>query len=443
MKPIKKKTAKFLTIVISIILLLGLFLTFVPFKIGSIKFNSFAGNIKIANDIKPGLYGEYVFSENPTSDDLSKGIENIKSILGQYGYQNATVYGVGEDKLRVEVAVNNANDFAEAEKVLAMVSVGVFELRTSTDENTTFINGHKDISDVKIGNSGGKTYIQIIFNSDSVAKYKAKMIAGNTIYVYLGGTSVTSFSAGGTSYDDLYLTFEEYEAANQFRMDVLFGSLVPLSFDNNLTEVNTMSATLSNVGLTADINSQNYGNSDALVITCLALTLFVLLCLAYLIIKFKIMGAVVFASLCGQTVLICLFMQAFDLIEISLATLFVFAVGYMAMIYSTLIYVQKIYQEIKDGKSLLASVDGGYKKSMAINIVISALMLVVGAMLLILNSGSLAVGGLMLIIFAGANALGSLLFLPFFIKLVMIISNEKAKLFGLALEEDTNEKVEA
>ena len=444
MKPIKKKTAKILTVIIAIVIAIGLIFTFIPMQFGNAKFLSFAGNVKIASDLKPGLYGEYVISGTPTSETVSKSITNLKSILGEYGYPNANVYGVGGNKVRVELAVSTAGDFDNAQSVLDAIAIGAFELRSGTDASSTFINGHMQVSDVKLGNSSGKTYVRIIFTKDAVNDYLAHMAAGGTIYVYMGDKLQTSFSAGTSATDDLYLTFEDYDSANEFRRNVLFGSLVQLTFNEDLTEINTLSATLSSAGLTADINSSDYAKSDAMVVIILSLTLCVILAICLLSVKFRAFGAITFLSLCVQTIIAMILLQAFVMIEINLAGMVTLAAGYALSLFCTIIYVTRIDHEFNEGKTLMASLEGGYKKSLSTLIVVPTLMIIVGALMLILNSGVIAVCGLILIIFAFVNALGNLLLAPWWAKILVALCGEKVGLFGLKNKgDDSNEKVKA
>ncbi|MCR5553823.1 MAG: hypothetical protein K6F08_03685 [bacterium] len=432
MKLIKKRTAKILTIVISIIIAIGLFVTFVPISIGGFRYLSFAGNIKYGSDLKPGMYGEYVIDGTATGDDVNKSVQSIKSILEEYGYPNANVYSVSNSKIRVEIGNATNGNYELTEKMLDAIDVGVFDLRTSTDSKDLFINGQKHITSVSIGNSSTYTYVKITFNSEGLTNYLAKMKTGNTIYVYMGGDLQTSFQASTAQYDDLYLTFNDYASAYDFKLKVQLGSLVPVSFDKDFTEVNTMSPTLSNTGLTADINSAEYGKSDILVCLSLGLTFAILASLAYLAIKHRAFGIIAIITLLVETIIGLFFMQLFNAVEVSLTSYGVLAFGYAITIFELFIYINKVNNEFTLGKTIEASLDGGYKKSIGTNAAITVLLAVVGLLLIIFTKGAVKVSGIVLLIFGLAGGLLSMLVMPWFVKIYHGLNPNNETHYGFA-----------
>ena len=433
MKPIKKKIALIWTIVISVVIALGLVFTFIPMQFGKTKFLSFAGNVKIASDLKPGMYGEYTFSGSPSSSDVLDSVSKIKSVLSEYGYPSANVYGISGNKLRVEIANTTNGDFSKTESFLNCIDVGKFELRTGTGEDTMFISGPSHITGVKIGNSGGKTYVMLSFNSEGLAAYKANMKSSNTIYVYMGGQLQTSFAGSSTTYDDLYLTFDEYDSAYNFKLNVLLGCL-NVEFNPDLTEINTLSATLSNAGLTADINSANYAKSDVLVLLSLALTLCVLAVIAFLAIKFRAFGITTFIVVIIESIILLFFMQALTRIEVSAPVFAVMALGYALSLFGSIVYIFKVKAEFEAGKTIQASLESGFKKSLPISVCLAIMLMVTGSILAIFTSGAMWVCGIMCVLFSLISLLANALLLPLFMKFVYAFFGNKLGAYGMKRE---------
>jgi|GEM_PF-5694464 len=439
MKPIRKKSAIILTIVISIIIAIGALFTFVPMAFGRTSFLSFAGNVKIAGDLKPGMYGEYVIEGNQSSENIDKSVSGIKTILAEYGFTNANVYAVDNSKVRVEIARPTSGNYSDAQDILSAIDAGVFELRTGTDADDMFILGSEHITDVSLGNSSGTTFVKITFNNDGVANYRANMVSGNTIYVYLGGNLQTSFSASTAATDELYLTFNEYASANRFKMAVKLGSL-PVSYNADLTEINTMSPTLSTTGLTADINSAYYAKSDIFILLVLTLTFCVLASFVFLIVKYRAFGFATMISVLVQSIISLILMQALTAVELSLSGMLVLAGGYALSIFGSYYYICHVESEFKEGKTLSASLESGYKKSIAVNATIAIALVVFGAVMAIFGAGAILTAGILIVIFGALGGLGNLVLLPFFMKIYHAMNPKKIGAYGLVREGDTNEK---
>ena len=439
MKPLKKSTAKFLIIFVSILLVIGLVFAFIPMNFGNSQYLSFMGNIRYANDIKGGMYAEYKVSEDATSGQLNKTVTELKSILSEQGYPNAFVASIG-DAIRVEIGLDTGKDYEKTQTMLQALGVGVFELRTGTEEDKTFINGREHIKNVTVGSSGGATYVQISFNKEGLELYKANMKSGTTIYVYMGNNVQTSFSGSTAQTDDMYLTFEDYAQAEDFALKVKLGSLVPIDFIANETVVNSMSSPYSTVGLTANINSDAYGKSNAFVAIVVALAITICATIIYMAIRYKAFGIInIFAFLCDIVILV-FFMQALPWIELSLSSMLVIALGFALLFFGSFIYIEKVRSEFFDGKTLTASLESGYKKSILINSAIYIAIAIFGFTMAILGSGAIQVAGVLLVLFALIGALNNIVLLPGFVNIFQAFNADKTKVYGLTSEGKTDER---
>lgn len=439
MKPLKKSTATFLIIFISIVLVIGLIFTFIPMTFGNTRFLSFVGNINYASDIKAGMYAEYKVSSNTTDEQISLTVKELKSILAGEGYQTAFVAGIGENTIRVEIGLDPSGDYSKTQSTLEALGVGVFELRTGTEESKTFINGRDHITDVIVGSSGGASYVQIVFNEAGLEQYMANMTSSSTIYVYMGGNLQTSFSGSTPQTNDMYLTFEDFAQAEDFALRVKLGSLVPIDFLANETVVNSMSSPFSTVGLTADFNSDAYNKSNVFVAIVIAIALSVVATLVFMIIRFRAFGIAQLLALLCDIVLFIILLQALPWVEISLSSTFVIMCGFAMLFFGSLLYIFKVQSEFMQGKTLTASLESGYKKSIFQNSAISIAAVVLGFVIAIFGQGALQVSGVIIILFSLLSALNNLLLLPLFVNIYHTFNSTKSEHYGLKNGGKTDE----
>lgn len=438
MKPIKKSTAKFLIIFVSVLLAIGAVFAFIPMRFGASKYLSFMGNIRYSSELKGGMYAEYIVDGEASETKLAKTVEQFKNVLSLEGYQNAYVASIG-NAVRVEVSGNPKKDFVATQTVLNGLDVGVFELRTGTEESKTFINGREHVKEVKVGSSAGSTHVQIVFNKAGLDAYLNNMASGTTIYVYMGGDLQTSFSGSAPMYNDMYLNFEDYAQAEDFANKVRLGSFVPVDFVTTLTQINTMSSPYSRVGLTADINSKTFGKSNLCLAIIVALSVIVCATLVYMILRFKAFGIVQAIAFVADAVIAVFLLQGITVVEIGLSGAYAIVFGLAMLFYGSFTFILNVKDQFDEGKTISASLESGYKKSVGINASISIATFAFGLIVAIFSTGSLLSAGVITCIFAGISALNNLLLCPWFINIYRSFNSTKPQCFGLAQGGKTNE----
>lgn len=439
MKPIKKSTAKILIIIVSVLLAIGAIFAFVPIKFSTVKYMSFIGNIRYSNELKGGMYAEYTIDGSATKSELSKTVTELRSILSEEGFYNAYVASINGDKIRVELSGNPQKDFAATSSVLSGLDVGEFALSTSNDVTKAFIRGREHIKEVKLGSSAGSTYVQVVFNEAGLNSYLANMSSSATIYVYMGGDLQTSFSGSAPSSNDMYLTFEDYNEAQDFATKVKLGCFVPVDFITDETVINTMSSPYSTVGLTADINSKAYGKSNLFVAIIVALSVIVCAALVYMIMVHKAFGIVQAIAFVADLIVVTFLLQGLSWVEIGLSGAYVIAFGLALIFYGSFIFIDKVTDEFNEGKTISAALESGYKKSVGINASISILVFVFGFLCAIFSSGALLSAGVIACIFAAVAALNNLVLCPWFVNIYRAYNSTKAEYYGLVKGGKTNE----
>ena len=377
------------------------------------------------------MFGEYYLKDSATTGDINKAVNSFKTILNDQGYPSAVVNSVGTEKIRVEIGNTPDNDYSATEKLLTALGVGEFDLRTSTSEDDTFIYGRKHITNVQVGSSANRTYVQITFNAEGLEAYKSNMKSGTTIYVYMGGNLQTSFAGSSTSYDDMYLTFTDYASASDFALKVKLGSLVPIDFKTDETVISFVSSPYSLIGLNTDINGRAYHTSSAMVAIYIVMALVLVCATVYACLKFRALGvANIFSSLFATCLAIFL-MQALPFIELSLSSLIVLFVGFVVLFNGALTYANKVHEEFSEGKTLVSSLESGFKKSLAPNTAVIVCGLIVSVILALFAGGAVRVGATVMAIMMVSSALNNLLLLPWFVKIYYCFGNRKISHYGL------------
>ena len=438
MKLIKKSTSITLTVIMSVLLCLALILTFVPLKLGTLSYSSFAGNLKYASDVTGGMYGEYYLKNGTSSEDINKAVNSLKTILNDQGYPDAVVYSVGAEKIRVNIGNTPNKDYAATEKLLTALGVGEFDLRTSTSEEDVFILGRKHITNVQVGSSANRTYVQISFNAEGLEAYKSHMNSKTTVYVYMGGNLQTSFAGSNAAYDDMYLTFTDYASAEDFALKVKLGSLVPIDFKTDETTIDFVSSPYTRLGLTADINNSAYHTSSALIAIYVVMALVLVGATVYACLRFRALGIANILSSLYSTCLAIFLMQAFPFIELSISSLITMFIGFVLMYVGALNYANRIQEEYNEGKTLVSSLESGYKKSLPSNIAVIVCGVIISAVLAIISGGAIRVCATIFAIMVASSALNSLCLLPWFVKIYYCFGNRKTSHYGLK-GDSTNE----
>ncbi|MBQ7452764.1 MAG: hypothetical protein IJS68_00660 [Clostridia bacterium] len=430
MKPRKRKMTLFLTILMSVVIGLALILTFIPMHIGTLNYLSFAGNLQYANDLKGGMYAQYQFKNGTSAEDIEKTVSEIRSVLSEKGYYSPFVAQVGNG-VRIEIGNTTTHDYKGTDKLLDAIDVGLFELRTGTEESKKFIDGREHITDVKLGSSGSQTYVQISFNEEGLVKYKETMNSSVTVYVYMGGNLQTSFAGSSAVYDDMYLTFANYAEAEDFAMKVKLGSFIPVDFNTEETRINTMSSPYSTASLTADVNSGAYGKSNVFVGMTIVMSFLVVLAMALAIVRYRAIGVANLLSMALSTCVAIFLMQALPWIELSISSLFVMLLGFVIMFYGAYAYASNVQSEFHEGKTLTASLESGYKKSLLPNTFVLVAGLVVAVLFAFFGSGAIRTGAIISLIFMLASAFNNLCLLPWFVGIYYGYNNNKPAYYGL------------
>lgn len=432
MKPINKKVAKVFISLVVIALVVGSLFAFVPMRFNSYTFTSIAAAINKSTDLSGGVYAEYELDGEYSTAKINNSISTIRNILEERGYPGASIYTLSGEKIRIDIGFEKATgSLKESYTLLSAIGIGTFELRSSTSEDDTYIVGNKHITDVTVNTYNSSIYVMLNFNDEGVEQYKKMLSASKTIYVYMGGQVMTSFSSENiTASSSMPLSFASYDSAEDFAMKVKLGSM-DVSLNSDTVCINTMSSTLSKNNFETNPNKSGFATNITFIMGIVMIALVVVLGLAYLIWKGGVLGLFELLALAFDTIIAVFFIWAFPWVELSLSSLIAIALGYAVVLATSLIYISRIEEEFKQGKTITASLESGYKKSLSPVLATGIVLTVIFGVIAIVARAELRVFGLITCIFSCISMFNTAVMLPGFVNIFEAFNDGAEKPYRL------------
>lgn len=432
MKPINKKVAKVFISLIVIALVIGTLFAFVPMRFNSFTFTSFAGAINKSTDLSGGVYAEYELDGEYSKAKINNSISVIRNVLEKNGYAGASVYSLGGEKIRIDIGYKSLEgSMKDSYSLLSAIGVGTFELRSSSSADDTYIIGNKHIKDVSVNTYNSSIYAMLEFNDAGVEAYEKMLKASKTIYVYMGGDLMTSFSSENiTASSSMPLSFASYDSAQDFAMKVRLGSM-DVNLNSDTVCINTMSSTLSNSKFETNPNNNGFTTNITFIIGLVAITLVVLLGIAFLIWKSGVVGLLQLVAIVFDAIIAVFFIWAFEWVELSLSSLIAIAFGFAIVLATSFIYISRIEDEFKQGKTITASLESAYKKSLSPVLATSILLTVIFGVITIFAGAELKVFGLITCVFSCLSLFNTAVMLPGFINIFEAFNDGAEKPYRL------------
>lgn len=423
MKKIKKKPAILLTILLSVVLVVGSVFAFVPMTFGHTQYKSIAGAISLGNDFGGSMYAEYDITKESSAEDVDvqKSIQIIKSVLADEGYPSAEVHSINYDKIRVELSVGEGEDnFKDTYALLKAVGVGVFELRSSSSEEDTYVVGSRHIKGVSLSTYQSYTYVNLEFNSDGEEAFDqllAKCGDSGSIYVCMGGQTQTSFqSKNVTGGKTLPLTFSDYNSALDFAMKVKLGTL-PVELNADTVKINTIP------------------NNSSILPIVIALGAIVLAAIVYFILRYAIMGWMNIVSTLAMAIVATILFCSIQIIEFNTSAFLALFVGFAIMTMLKNNYMQQVHGEYLQGKTIEASLESGYKKNLMGTLVTAIAILLPAIVLAFVASGIIKTMAMILVITTLLGLFESIVLLPWLMNIVEAFNKGNEKIYHIKREE--------
>lgn len=416
----KKKSSIIKLSIIGVILIIGLVLSFVPMNFGMTTFKSFAKTIKLGLDLKGGVYAVYEMDESENTTDISSRMEGtrtrLENLLVSKGYTEATVVREGTTRLRVEVP-----DVDEPSKIFDIIGKPA-ELRFVLEGNTV-ITGNNVVSAKPGYDSQSASYVvQLTLDSEGTAAFREATKAENkgktiSIITTVDGEDLTISSP--TVNDQIVngkaiiTNMDSYEAAQNLADQITSGQFeVKLS----LLESSTISPTLG---------------EQALFLGLIAGIVGLVLVMVFMCVIYRMFGGIASFSLMLYAVLMLFLLAVVPGVQLTLPGIagILLSIG-MAVDANVIIY-ERIKEEYRNGKSILASYYAGFKKAFWSIFDSNITTVIAGIVLYIFGSGSIKGFAVTLLIGIVLSMFMALVVTRGIIKWVLHINSTNPKLYNL------------
>ncbi len=420
--------------IVAIVVILGAIFAFCSWHIPGTyhKYNSFASSIKLGLDLKGGIYAVYEADSsgvNNFSERLTQTQNRLTDLLTEKGY-DPTITTEGNNKLRVEVP-----DVADPSSIFELIGKPcqvVFVVEDKVVMNAKDkLTGANPMYSTQNGSTG--YLVELEFNAEGKNEFGAvtKEHKGKQMSIYLAydtniqvGDTITDYSDNvqivttATINDAIYGNATITGDFDQETVENLATQIASGTFELTLSliESSTMPATLGEQALNTGLMAGAIG---------------LLIVIAFLIWRYRLFGVVATISLAIYTILMFFFLAALPWVQLTLAGIagIILSLG-MAVDGNVIVY-ERIKDEYRAGKSLLASYHAGFSKAFS-SIFDGNITTVIAAIsLLIFGAGTIKGFGLTLLVGIILSMFTSLLLNRFLVKAFVDLVPEGESVFAL------------
>lgn len=427
----KKKSSIIKLTLIGVALAIGIVLSVFSFKLpfGFYNYKSFASSIKLGLDLKGGIYAVY--------DTNSDGVDNFQSklegtqsrlqdLLVDKGYSEAVVTIEDNTRLRVEVP-----DVDDPKSIFTLIGKPAQLLFYLGDDNSSepFMSGKNVVSAEGYYDSQQAKPVVSLVLDDEGRKAFGKVTTDNvgkniTIYSVTEGEDPSIVSQAKinegitTGRAQITMSGSDATAAKELATQIMSGT-----FDVELTL------------LSSDVISPTLGE-QALKLGIIAGAIGLFLVVAFLIWRYRLFGVVAAIAFAIYTVLMLFFLAVFPWVQLTLPGIagIILSLG-MAVDGNVIIY-ERIRDEYAAGKSILASLNAGFKKAMVAIFDSNITTVIAAIVLIIFGTGTISGFGVTLLIGILLSMFTSLLVTRGLCKYFTAINSTNAKAYGLKRGKD-------
>ena len=418
----KKKSSIIIMSLLSVVLILGLILSFCSFKIGLTDYKSFFSSIKLGLDLKGGVYAVYTADETDT-DDIDSRMEGtragIVTLLTEKGYTEATVTREGTFRLRVEVP--DEDDPSSILDILGEPAELRFELVGGGEGGNEIILTGDNVVDAVAGYYEGSPIVSLKFDSAG-AKAFGEATSNN-----IGGTIETILTIGGedqtvnsatiqsaiTDGNAMITGIGDYESAEKLANQIMSGTF---SVTLSLIDSSTISATLGDKALAYGVIAGGVG---------------ILLVMAFMIATYGLFGVMSSFALMLYVVMTLFILAVFPWVQLTLPGIAGILLSIGMAIDGNVIICERIKDEYRSGKSILSAVHYGYKKAFWAIFDGNLTTVIAAVVLCILGTGSVKGFGMTLLIGIVLSIFSSLFITKLLFNCIVALNNHNNKMYRL------------
>lgn len=417
-----KKTSSIVKLsILGVILIIGIILSFCSFHLGMTNYKSFASAIKLGIDLKGGIYAVYDIANPDDTANLDERLEGtrvrLQNLIVSKGYSEATVVREGKTRLRVEVP-----DVDDPQSIFNIIGKPAELKFVLVDTNEIVITGDHVLKASAISNYQGSPGVELSLNSEGTKKFGDATTnnSGKTMNIVLSvdgeedkivsSATINEAITGGKA---IISGLDSYESAKNTADQIMSGTFeVKLS----LKESATVSATLGDEALKWGLIAGAIG---------------LLVVMIFLIVFYRGLGVIASIALMLYTVLMLFFLAVLPWVQLTLPGIAGIILSLGMAVDANIVIYERIKDEYKGGKSILASSHAGFKKATIAIIDSNVTTIIAAVMLLIFGTGSIKGFALTLLIGIILSLFTSLLVTRFLVNNSMRINSSNAKFYNL------------
>jgi len=335
-------------VVTVIILAFAYFVTF-GLSIGTSDIKP-ADNIKLGLDLTGGVYIVYQAKDTSVDDFQSKldgTMKVFRTRLDAKNFTEATISQQGEDKIRVEIPINDTNKAQDPYEVAEYIGTPAKILVLDPDGNT-IIEGKDFTSSKPMVDNNGNYIVSFTLSDDGKKKFgdATTDLVGQNLTITLDGTSISVAEVKEPITDgkgQIEGGFTKEECQN-LALQIQSGAL-PLDLSEN--EVRSITATLGDTALQTSVMAGLIG---------LAI-LFI-----FMIIMYRTAGVAADLALIGYTALVVFVISLFE-VQLTLPGIAGIILGIGMAVDANVIIFERFRDEYSAGKSTRAALKSGFHKA--------------------------------------------------------------------------------
>lgn len=416
----KKKSSIIKLSIIGVVAIIGLVMSFCTFHFGLTTFKSFGSAIKLGLDLKGGIYAVYEMDSTEDTTNLSNRMAGtrtrLENLLTSKGYTEATVVKEGSTRLRVEVPdvddPGNIFDIigkpAELRFVLDNTGEIVLTGKNILSAEATYDNGEPVVA-LSLDSAGTEAFSKA--TSENVGQTMSIISTVDGQEVTVSSPKINSAITNGRAI--INGMGGDFDAAQNLADQITSGQF---EVKLKLLESSTISPTLGEKALLGGIIAGVIG---------LALVM------AFLIVRYRMLGAVASIALILYCDMMLLFLAILPWVQLTLPGIagIILSIG-MAVDANVIIY-ERIKDEYRNGKSLLASSHAGFKKATMAIVDSNVTTIIAAVVLLIFGTGSIKGFAVALLVGIILSLFTSMLITRKLVKYFVAIFPDKPSWFSL------------
>lgn len=435
----KRKSSLVKFILVLVATAIGLVASFICFPYRSAggniwNYNGFIHAIDLGLDLKGGVYAVYEASEGTPEDSAMNGtVSQLTDMLTRQGYTEATVVREGSSRIRVEVP--DVDDPDEIFEIIGDPAELAFyhsqDESYSTDDEfifggevveraTAVIADNQYAVSLDLNGAGSTKFSQVTSAhvGDGTFILICEVQNGEVAEVISAATVQSAITNGEATITGNFTA----EAAQTLADRIMSGTFsVPLT----LIESSIVDPTLGASALTAGL----IGGIIAIVAIMVFMSVF-----------YRMMGMVACITTLIYMVLMLFLLAVFPMVQLSLPGIAGIILSVGMMIDGNVIIYERIKDEYRNGKSILAAYHAGFKKAVSAIVDGNVTTIIAAVMLLIFGTGTISGFGVTLLIGLVLSMFASLVLTRFLLKWTLAIWGTKnPRMYALKRRPGFNE----